>query len=303
MTRSFRWIASGGPSAITWPSSMTMTRSLIDMTTSMSCSMTRTVTPRSARSSRIWSRSCSRQDGRHAGHRLVEQDHPRLDHQRPRQLEQLSLAAGKRAGIGIGKMAQADERRWSRAPGLRTSASRAATRRRREERQREPLPRLVLGGEHACCRARSCWSGRAASGRRARGRRGRWRRRASVRCVGRRSAIDPASARRKPETRLKSRRLPGAVRADQGGDRALGDVEGGVADRGDAAEGLADPAHVEKHRLHLSRSSWRRLPRMPCGRSAMNRTSRSPTRNRRRKARDPESKSDSGKKFRKRVPV
>ena len=88
---------------MTRPSSMTMTRSLIDMTTSMSCSMTQTVTPRSAREHADVLEELLRQHRRHAGHRLVEQDHARLDHQRPAELEELALAAGERAGIGLAR--------------------------------------------------------------------------------------------------------------------------------------------------------------------------------------------------------
>ena len=43
------------------------------------------------------------------GHRLVEEQEPRLRHQRPRQLEQLALTARERSRVGVGELGQVED--------------------------------------------------------------------------------------------------------------------------------------------------------------------------------------------------
>ena len=49
------------------------------------------------------------QHRRHARHRLVEQDHPRLDHQGAAELQELPLSSGERTGVMIRQGAEPDE--------------------------------------------------------------------------------------------------------------------------------------------------------------------------------------------------
>ena len=74
------------------------------MTTSMSCSMNRTVTPSSRAQPLHVVEQPAPERRVDAGHRLVEQQQLRLRHQRPRELQQLALAAGERAGVVVGEV-------------------------------------------------------------------------------------------------------------------------------------------------------------------------------------------------------
>ena len=97
MTAWFDPIASGGPSAMISPSAITTTQSLMSRTTSMSCSTNTTLIPSDAQPLHVTEQRLGERRV-HAGHRLVEHDHPRRGHHRPRHLEQLALTAGQRAG-------------------------------------------------------------------------------------------------------------------------------------------------------------------------------------------------------------
>ena len=63
----------------------------------------------------------------HAGHRLVEHDHLRVAHQRPRHLEELALAAGEAAGVVVLLLEQLEARRAARRPWPRSPAPGRAT--------------------------------------------------------------------------------------------------------------------------------------------------------------------------------
>ena len=71
------------------------TQSLMSRTMSMSCSTNSTVMP-SSRSAFTWPSRRLLQRRVHPGHRLVEHDQLRVDHQRAGHLQQLALAAGQR---------------------------------------------------------------------------------------------------------------------------------------------------------------------------------------------------------------
>ena len=188
---------------------MTMTRSLIDMTTSMSCSMTRTVTPRRRAQIADVVEQLLAEDGRHAGHRLVEQDHARLDHQRAASSSSLRWPPESVPGILVGEVATGGPARAARPPALahfRARAARPGPGRGAAATRRSPG--WSLGGEHHVFQHASCGSARAASGRRAPGRRARSRRRASASMRRPAKRIAPRSGRRKPEMRLKTVVLP-----------------------------------------------------------------------------------------------
>src|SRR6266550_6716485 len=69
--------------------------------------------------------------------------------------------------------------------------------------------------------------------------------------------------REKPGDDVEQRRLAGAVRADQRGDRSLLDIERRAVDRAEPAEGTYDLPHCEHRRAHSSTISLL-LPKMPC---------------------------------------
>src|SRR5439155_23049176 len=71
---------------------------------------------------------------------------------------------------------------------------------------------------------------------------------------------------------VEERRLAGAVRADQRGERAALDAEGGAVDGPDAAEASRHVGHLEDHSKTISS----RLPRIPCGRKSTSPTITSP---------------------------
>jgi hypothetical protein len=52
---------------------------------------------------------------------------------------------------------------------------------------------------------------------------------------------------------IQHRRLAGPVRADDGADLALADIEADILDRGDAAEALGDVLHLHHHSADLAR--------------------------------------------------
>ena len=148
-----RRTSSGSPSAITRPSAITITRSEWFITTSMSCSMNRKVTPSSARSRCMWS-SRRRAEGRvDARHRLVEQQEARLGHQRPRELEQLALAAGERARVVVRELGQVEDleqlHRLRRAPRV----SRCAPGARADDQVAAAARRAGRAPPASCCRS------------------------------------------------------------------------------------------------------------------------------------------------------
>ena len=205
------------PCAITRPSFITITRSLARMTKSRSCSTIRSVTPSRSRRSRMCSSSSTRKRRADAGHRLVEQQDPRLGHQRAHEVEQLALPAGERAGERVRVAVEPHEREQLAA---RARASRSRRARRAAARPAEPLARMprrrehdVLEHGHARQRARRLERadepGPRDPVRRARGR-----------SACRRGARGRTRGRRKPETQLKSVDLPAPFGPISAGDRA-----------------------------------------------------------------------------------
>ena len=97
------------PSAIFSPRSRTVIRSETRMTTLMSCSMSRTDTSFSSRTR--WTKLVEprRLLGVHPGRRLVQQQHLRLQRERPGDLEPALVAVGQVAGVARRRAADADE--------------------------------------------------------------------------------------------------------------------------------------------------------------------------------------------------
>ena len=123
MTFGSRRTSSGVPSAIFSPWSRTVTRSLMPMTTRMSCSISRTVRPRSRRSLPIRLVSCGRLARVHAGGRLVEQEQRRVRAERAGDLEPALVAVRQVLGELVVAALEADEREAARGPGRGTTAS------------------------------------------------------------------------------------------------------------------------------------------------------------------------------------
>ncbi len=148
----------------------------------------------------------------------------------------------------------------------RISRSRARHAPRREQRHAEALAGLVLGGEHHVLEHASFGSGRAASGRRAPARPGdRIAARACDAAPAKRTA--PRSGRMNPETRLKTVVLPAPFGPISAVIEPSATPKLSVVDGRDAAEGLAELLEPRgASPPYFSRRSWRRSPRMPCGR-------------------------------------
>ena len=152
--------------------------------------------------------------------------------------------------------------------------SRRATRRGASQRMRRSARRADrVRRQHHVLEHASCASARAGSGRCAPGRRARPRRRAVRRCAARRSGSRRACGRQKAGDQIEHGRLAGAVRTDQRGDRALRDRELTPSTAATPPKDVRRPSTSSSSRHHFSSSSSRRLPRMPCGRIAMNSTS------------------------------
>ena len=125
----------------------------------------------------------------------------------------------------------------------------------------------------------------------------------------RRQPVDPSAVEGDPtrvggeEARedVEERRLAGAVRADEGGDRAALDREGRTVDRADAPNELAHARRIE-HRGSLEHHLLA-PPEEPLRPEDDSAISASPMSTSRRKARSPEENIESGQKSRKRVPA
>ena len=190
-----------------------------------------------------------------AGHRLVEQHERRFGHQRPRDFEQLALAARKRAGIVLRLGAQAEcfeqTLRIARVRALRPLRARRGPR----DQQRADARRAVAARRAACCRSPTCPRGPGSAGRCAPGRAARSGAAPAADCTGRRSGWRRESGRGETADQIEHRRLAGAVRADQRGDRAALDAEAGAVDGAQAVESLdriADcPGWRRRSRPHL----------------------------------------------------
>ena len=108
MTFSFSWISSGVPSAIFSPKFRTTMRSEMFMTAGISCSTSRTVTPRL----RDAAHHLHRPHGFvvvHAGEGLVEQQHGRVGGEADGNAERAQMAVRQRAGDLVPLRAEAEE--------------------------------------------------------------------------------------------------------------------------------------------------------------------------------------------------
>ena len=211
----------GVPSAIFSPWSSTVTRSEMPMTTLMSCSISRMVSPRSSRRRPHEPRQRAGLLRVHPGGRLVEQQQLGLGRQRARDLQPALIAVG--AGC---------------APTPRPCRSG-----RRSEQLARPLarPRVSSRRTAACAarrRARSTSAARACRPARSRARSSSGTAGCSGRCARCPAAVievrpaRPVMSRRRsgsapgrrvqPGEHVEERGLAGAVRADQSDDRASG---------------------------------------------------------------------------------
>ena len=216
ITRSSRWIASGVPSAITWPF-VHDDDAVADRHDDVHVVLDDEDCHAASRAQLAdVVESCSRQHRRHAGHRLVEQDHARLDHQRPRRAR--AACAGRRTACRRRRRRGGSERtRLERLERRsRTSRSRRGDARRAQKSGR-PAARPAGAGRRASCfparvmrvSTRGVWNARTSPARAMAS-----PRRRSIRWPANRDRRrDPA--RRNPEIEIEHRRLPRAVRADR----------------------------------------------------------------------------------------
>ena len=283
----------------------TITRSLARMTKSRSCSTSRNVIP-SRGAGRGCARAAAAQRRAHAGHRLVEQQEPRLGHQHAREVEQLALTARERAGVVAGVTVEADElEQLERARARALLDSRLA--RRSQRGAAEPLARMAAARRARRSRARSSGRAPAASGRCGRARPAR------SRCAGSRSirrpssSTTPESPRRKPATMLKSVDLPAPFGPISDGDRAALDREASprrprARRRRWLSSAPRRPSTV-RARLTLTRAPSRPCrPRIPCGRSTSARSARGRSASAARRRDRPSRGHENGGKSKKRVP-
>ena len=155
MTFGSRRTSSGVPSAIFSPWSRTVTRSLMPMTTRMSCSMSSTVRPRSLRSrpmsahqlARLAAGSCRRSARRAAAASGSAAE-------RARDLEAALVAVRQVLRAARRPALEADELEQLAAPGRRAPSPRGGPRRRKSASTRLVLSRCA--SRPARSRARSC---------------------------------------------------------------------------------------------------------------------------------------------------
>ena len=267
ITSGFRRTSSAGRVAITAPSLITWTRSLTAITTSRSCSISRKVIPCVAPQVLHVVEQLAAERRVDAGHRLVEQHHPRLRHQRARELEQLALAARERARVGSAGLSSG-RARAARGP-LRDLALRGAATRAGCTSAQQLLARLVGRGEHHVVehghprqRLRACWNVRTSPAARD-----------AVRplaeivaaTVERRPSLAPGGRTRR--SMLKSVVLP----APFGPIRAVIEPASTSSDASATAATPPKRLHASSHleqRAHSSTISSR-LPKRPCGRQAI----------------------------------
>ena len=236
ITRSSAWISAGVPSAIFPPYSSTVMRSETPITTFMSCSMRSTVRPFSSRSAtheggelrgllRVHARRSARRGGAASGRSRARA--------RPRGV------AGRRTGAcprtpraGAGARSSGAARWPARAP----RAPRACTRgvRRIEPKMpplsRQCMPTSTFSSAVICANSRMFWNVRPMPS-------------STIACGGLPTtsvAVEHDRARTSgtytPVIMVEERRLAGAVRPDQGDDRAARDREVDVVGRDEAAE-------------------------------------------------------------------
>ncbi len=177
--------------------------------------------------------------------RLVEEQHPRLEHERPGELEQLPLPAGERARV-VGRLGREPEGLEQRErPVARVALVGPPGRPHR--REREPLARVPRREEHVVehrhHRQRLRQLERAHHPRA-----DEPVRPAPVDRLPREPHVAPVPAL-EPRDDVEERGLAGAVRPDQRGDRPRRDVERRAVDRADAGEPLREAADLEQGRV------------------------------------------------------
>ena len=245
------------------------------MTTSMSCSTSRIVRPRSARSASMCSSSTLPEGGVDAGERLVEQQDPRLEHQRPCELEQLALAARERAGVVAAPCPRGRTPRASRVPGRARSAPRERHTGRSAESS-EPLARVVRRREQHVVQYGHDGE---RLGELERAHHPLARDRVRARAVHR-APVEPhlaAVAALEARDDVEERRLAGAVRADQRGDRAARHGEGRRVDGQRRRRSAWSLPRRRAASQRARRVSSCRLPNSPCGRKTTSSIRTSPT--------------------------
>ena len=244
MTRGFARISAGVPSAITAPYSSTVMRSDTPMTTFMSCSMSRTVRRFSSRDATHERGELRRLLGVHSGGRLVEKQELRIRRQCARHLEAPLIAVRERPRVLLvaAWKPAVDEELASAITGLRLLA---LDPRRPQDRPDDAAPKATVHAhEHVLDR--------------------------------RHLGEEPDVLERPPDAELddgvrrlahhlgavehdrtgrgdvdtgdlvEERRLPGAVRADEGDDRASRNGEVDVVRRDEASELLPDLVRDEQ---------------------------------------------------------
>jgi len=178
-------------------------------------------------------------------HRLVQQDHAWLRHQRAAKLEELPLAARQCARVVVGEVVEANEGEHLMRSRLNVALS-PRDPCRRKQRHAEALAWLVLGAEHHVFEDAHA---RQHSRR--------------LECPDEPGACDGVSARagdvaplephcsaiRANESRdqVEYGRLAGAVGPDQRRDRSFGDTERSAVDRRDSTEGFPEVADLQQH--------------------------------------------------------
>ena len=179
-----------------------------------------------------------------AGRRLVEQQHLGLGGQHPGQRDQLGLAVRQRAGRHVGELGHADEPQPVHRLARVVAPRRASTRPWAKASVAKFSPGWSCTAIITFCRqdsrlnSRTSWNERTMPLR--------------ATCVGFEPdellavqlAPSRASGGMNAGEQVEHRRLAGAVRADEGGDRALAQLDVQVVGGDDAAEALADSRSV-----------------------------------------------------------
>ena len=166
------------------------------------------------------------------GHHLVEQEQPRPAGQRPGEVEEALLVEVERADVVVAARVEVDEPERLLGAGVRLRLAGPAT-----DRTEHGAEHHVLAHRHLAERPRRLQD--HGDPRLA----GTVRRQASH--VGAGEADRPTGRRGEPADRLQQRALAGAVRADEGENLTLVDLQRDATDGGKTAEGLLDGIELE----------------------------------------------------------
>ena len=241
------------------PRAITITRSEWFITTSMSCSTKRNVTPSSVRSRCMWSSRRRPSVGLMPAIGSSSSSKRGSRHQRPRQLEQLALAARERAGVVVGSLVEVEDLEQLHRLLVDLGLARCASASGRKTRSSRCSPgwsgaaSIMLSITGIAASALVIWKVRTIP-------RGRSRTAGWPRISSPSKTTAPRVGAVEAGDQVEERRLAGAVGPDQRRDRAPLDVDGRAVDGAGCRRSACTTPSTSKIARGRSRRSGRRRP-------------------------------------------